>query len=371
MIVGITGQQGFIGYHLSQLITHKYKDSSLLPFDDSLFDNQQHFNEYIAQCDVIVHLAGVNRDPNPQVVFDKNIELTDKLIIALEASDKKPHVIFSSSSQETLDNPYGKAKKQAREQLENWATKSGSSFTGLIIPNVFGPFGKPFYNSFIATFCHQLTHNQQPEVKVDSEVNLIYVCNLVEYIVNAFSAKEGSVTSQIVPFDIRAKVTEVLAKLNEFNNLYVSNCIVPQFKNSFEVNLFNTFRSYIEPSDRKVTLKPNTDNRGSLYEAIKAETGGQMFYSTTKSGITRGNHFHFNKVERFCVISGKGNIKLRKLGTNEVLEYIIDGTQPAYVDMPVLYTHNITNIGDTELITLFWSNEIFNPEKPDTYFEMV
>jgi UDP-2-acetamido-2,6-beta-L-arabino-hexul-4-ose reductase len=368
--VGITGQQGFVGYHLTQLLRTKKDDFEIIAFDDSYFSEESKLTSFVSQCDTIVHLAGVNRHPEPEFVYSENINISKKLINALNASKKAPHIIFSSSTQEEQDNPYGKAKKEAREMLSGWAKENNAKFTGLVIPNVFGPFGKPFYNSFIATFCHQLTHNEMPNIQVDSNVNLIYVGSLAQKISEYIYNPPVEKTIKIEP-DSTIKVSEVLAKLLYFKETYVEKLIVPGFSNSLEINLFNTYRSFIEPTEWQHNLKPNTDNRGSLYEVIKMDTGGQVFYSTTKPGITRGNHYHLHKVERFCVIGGKASIKLRQVGTEKVYEFIIDGTQPAFVDMPVLYTHNITNIGNESLTTLFWSNEIFDPNNPDTYFEEV
>ena len=172
-----------------------------------------------------------------------------------------------------------------------------------------------------------------------------------------------------MPHTSSKKVSEILNLLKDFKTEYIDNGKVPKVDlNSFELNLFNTFTSYISKSYFPRKFKKHTDDRGAFVEIIRAETSGQTSYSTTVPGITRGNHYHTRKVERFAVIKGKASIRIRKINTDEIFEYIIDGQTPAYVDMPIWYTHNITNIGDTELITLFWINEPYNPEDADTYF---
>jgi UDP-2-acetamido-2,6-beta-L-arabino-hexul-4-ose reductase len=367
--VGITGQSGFVGYHLTQLLRQKADAYEIIPFEDGYYSDAKKLCEFAGQCEVIVHLAGVNRDPDPGQVYLKNIELTTRLLEAIGLSSAKPAIIFSSSSQETLDNPYGRAKKEARELLRKWAEKNNASFTGLVIPNVFGPFGKPFYNSFIATFCYKLTQGEEPVILNDSKVSLIYVGNLVKTIAD-FIQKPGS-AEEIVAADHALLVSEVAGLLKDYSQLYLEKHIIPGFENQFQLNLFNTLRSFIPAEKSCFELKPNTDPRGTLFEVVKMNTGGQIFYSTTKPGITRGNHYHTRKIERFCVIGGDAVIRLRRIGTAEVQEYHIKSDKPAFVDMPVLTTHNITNVGSEELLTLFWTNEIFNPEDPDTFFENV
>ncbi len=255
--------------------------------------------------------------------------------------------------------------------LALWAEKNKSFFTGLIIPNVFGPFGKPYYNSVIATFSHQLTHNEEPRIEVDAQLKLIYIDDLVRIIYNSISGKLSEKEFKVL-HNNEIKVSEILTLLKNFKSLYFDEGIFPDLAHPFERNLFNTFVSYIE-IDRffPVKLKQSTDERGSFVETIKLNSGGQVSFSITKPAVTRGNHFHTRKAERFAVIKGKALIQLRRIGTRKVLNFELDGKVPAYVDMPVWYTHNITNIGNDELYTVFWINEFFNPEDPDTFFETV
>ena len=374
--VGITGQPGFVGTHLFNTFGLYPDEFERVPFEDAYFQNDAELYLFVKQCDVIVHLAAMNRHPDPQVIYETNLKLVNQLIEALEREQVKPHVLFSSSTQEEKENEYGKSKREGRTLLEKWAKRNNASFTGMVVPNVYGPFGQPNYNSFIATFCHKLTHGETPHVIQDSAVRLIYVGNLCNHILNKIRAVQKSTLPVIerdeVSYDFDKKVTEILSMFEIFKNLYVDKGYIPELKDRNEVNLFNTFRCYIDIATYyPVKLEQHADNRGVFVETIKLGIGGQVSFSTTVPGITRGNHYHTRKIERFTVIKGKARIQLRKIGTNEVLDFYLDGKEPSYVDMPIWYTHNITNIGSEELYTQFWINEWYNPDDGDTYFEEV
>ncbi len=372
--VGITGQAGFIGTHLFNFLNLKHDEITTVPFSDDFFNDDTRLKEFAAECDVIVHLAALNRHSDPDVIYDTNIRLVKQLIDALEASGKSTHVLFSSSTQEERDNPYGKSKRDGRLLLEQWARRTGNRFTGFVIPNVFGPFGNPFYNSVIATFSYQLTHNEQPKIVVDADLQLIYVNELTELLYKKIisNAVGPEPERYNVQYTSEHKVSDILLLLEKYKKIYFDEHCFPDLNSVFEVNLFNTFRSYLDHSLRyPAQLKKNSDERGAFTETIKTSLGGQFSFSTTFPGVTRGNHFHTRKIERFIVISGKAVIELRRIGTKEKLRFELDGNQPSFVDMPVWYSHNITNTGDEELITLFWINEFFDPKDPDTYFEKV
>jgi len=410
--IGITGQAGFIGTHLYNTLGLNKEKFERIDFKDEFFLQDEALDAFVKQCDVIVHLAAMNRHNDPDVLYKTNIELVRKLVDSIERTNSKPYVIMSSSLQEERDNLYGRSKREGRELFNQWADRNDAAFTGLIIPNVFGPFGVPFYNSVISTFSHQIANGLEPKIEVDTELKLIYVGDLVEKIIElatkyndsteedkkkAFSENESTAeipestedrerelqckiyNSQLgkperlihVEHMAEYKVTELLEKLKGYREQYQVNGVFPDLSDWFEFSLFSTFRSYIPTEHFPVKYTKHADPRGVYVEAMKFCSGGQAAFSTTVPGITRGNHFHIRKVERFAVIQGKASIKLRKYGTEEVIEYILDGSEPAYVDMPVWYTHNITNIGDTELLTLFWINEFYDPSDPDTYFEEV
>jgi UDP-2-acetamido-2,6-beta-L-arabino-hexul-4-ose reductase len=372
--IGITGQAGFVG-------THLYNELGLVPskyervfFEDNYFSDYKLLCAFVKQCDVIVHLAAVNRHSDSDELYRINVELVILLISAIIKENIKPHIIFSSSTQESLDNPYGKSKLEGRRLFEKWAKEHQASFTGMVIPNVFGPFGLPNYNSFIATFCYKLTHNEEPKIITDSEVDLIYVSSLCKHILSDIDEAGNSdylfIKQKIIQPDFTKKVSEILMLFNIFKEQYFEKGIIPVFSNTNEINLFNTFRSYIDMDKYfPFTLKQNIDERGTFVETIRLGTGGQVSFSTTKPGITRGNHYHTRKIERFAVIKGNAKIQLRKIGTEQVYEYFLDGENPSYVDMPIWFTHNITNVGNEDLYTQFWINEWYNESDPDTFFE--
>lgn len=369
--IGITGQNGFIGRHLfNNLGLHPAKFERVL-FTRDFFESADSLDEFVSKCDVIIHLAAINRNDNQEILYETNLSLTSKLLDALNRTKVKPAVIFSSSTQEELNNLYGKSKKEARELIEAWAIENGAPFAGLIIPNVFGPFGKPFYNSVIATFCYQLANNDHPEVKSDNYINFIYVDDLVKQILQKAEYLVTSVKQESVIINAtdEIRISELLSILQNFKSQYLNDGNIPSLQSQFEVNLFNTFRSFISLDKlfpRKMTL--NTDNRGIFVEIIRLGTGGQISFSTTKPGVVRGNHFHTRKIERFSVIKGSALIQLRKMDSTELFEFHLDGENPAYVDMPIWYTHNIKNTGNEDLYTIFWINEFYNPNDPDTFF---
>jgi UDP-2-acetamido-2,6-beta-L-arabino-hexul-4-ose reductase len=372
--VGITGQAGFIGTHLYNFLNLKKEEIITVPFEDSYFENEDKLKGFVTSCDAIVHLAAMNRHGDPQVIYDTNLRLVRHLITVMEATSSRPHILFSSSTQEERDNLYGKSKRDGRILFEQWAEKNNAGFTGFVIPNVFGPFGNPYYNSVIATFCHQLTHNEQPKIAVDASLQLIYVNELVELFYKKIIAPDrikGAMRFD-VQYTSQKMVSELLLSLESFKKVYFEEHSFPELNSVFELNLFNTFRSYIDLSSyNPVPLKKNSDQRGTFIETTRTSLGGQFSYSTTLPGVTRGNHYHTRKIERFIVIKGKAVIELRRIGTTDILRFELDGEKPSYVDMPVWYTHNITNTGADELITLFWINEFFNPDDADTFFEKV
>ena len=369
--IGITGQTGFIGTHLFNFLNLQKDEVKLVPFEDHFFSKRSELELFVRQCDAIVHLAALNRHNDPQTIYDTNINLVKQLISALDSTGTRPHVLFSSSTQEERDNIFGKSKREGRQLLRQWAEKNGAPFSGMVIPNVFGPFGNPYYNSVVATFSNQLTHDEQPRVEVDAQLKLIYIGDLVRVIWYMIKNRVSDGEFKVLPTD-EAKVTEILTLLQSFKEQYVESGIFPDLSDPFKRNLFNTFVCYIDHSKFfPYKLRLNTDERGSFVETVKLNSGGQISFSTTKPGVTRGNHFHTRKAERFAVIKGKARIQLRRIGTDKIINFELDGNEPSFVDMPVWHTHNITNTGTEDLYTIFWISEFYDPGDPDAFFEKV
>ena len=368
--VGVTGSNGFIGWHLCSTLSLDANKYKLIEFQRDWFNDSLKLDSFITKCDIIVHLAGLNRHSQETAIYNTNIGLAKKLVEAFHRTNFRGQVIFSSSTQESRKSSFGNSKREARELLSNWAKNVGAKFNGLIIPNVFGPFGLPFYNSVVSTFCHQLINHETTIIETNATLNFIYVDDLIKKIIKLFNTE--LVDSINIEHTDSYKVSEILQLLNNFKSKYFEKGQIPYFNNPFEVNLFNTFRSHFNLSCHfPIKYKNNIDERGNFVEIIRLETGGQVSFSTTKQGITRGNHFHIRKIERFSVLKGKALIQLRKVGTDKVFDYYLSGEEPSYVDMPIWYTHNITNIGEEELYTMFWINEFYDPNDLDTYLENV
>ena len=368
--VGVTGSNGFIGWHLCRTLELDTNKFELIEFKRDWFNDSIKLDLFLSNCDIIVHLAGLNRHCEERAIYDTNVGLSVKLVESFKRIVFNGQVIFSSSIQEERNNTFGNSKKAARELFSNWASHSNTIFHGVKIPNVFGAFGVPFYNSVISTFCHQLVNSESPKIENDATLNLIYVNDLVKKIIGLFHSETND--NITIDHTDTYKVSEILELLIKFKTKYFDNGQIPSFNNQFEINLFNTFRSYFNMNTHfPIKYKNNIDERGNFVEIIRLDTGGQVSFSTTKNRITRGNHFHTRKIERFSVIKGKALIQLRKIGTTEVYDYYLSGDEPAYVDMPIWYTHNIKNVGEEELYTIFWINEFYDVNNPDTYFEKV
>lgn len=365
----ITGLVGFVGSHLRDRLSRE-QDIEVPLFEDAYFSQPDKLREVLAGSDTVVHLAAMNRGDENKI-YNTNIELVKKLISALEQIREKPHILFSSSTQIDKDNPYGRSKKQGAELFEQWSKKNSAPVSILVIPNIFGDSGRPFYNSVVATFCHQITHNEEPTIITDGQVNLIYVNELTDFIAEKIEKPPSCFEIVRIQHTSTVMVSEILELLKKFKDSYYNKKTVPQFKNNFERDIYNTFITYMDSVDFEQKPVVHSDNRGSLFEIVKHQGAGQVFFSTTKPGITRGNHYHTRKMEKFCVVKGQGLIKIRRIGTDNVLEFKVSGDNPSSVEMPIFYTHNITNVGNEEMLTLFWTNELFDPNDPDTFYQEV
>lgn len=363
--IGVTGAKGLIGWHLRAYL-HGKPEIETVPSDRAAFASDEALEEFVSRCDAIVHLAGMNRGADDEIE-KTNVDLVARLIRALERSNSAAHVVFASSAHIDRDTAYARSKRKATELLEAWAARSGGRATILVLPHVFGESGKPFYNSVVSTFCHQLAAGDKPEIKVDGALELLHAQRVAEMALDAILSGQ---TGRLAPAGAKMKVSALLVKLRGLADSY-RGMVVPDLRQPIDLDLFNTYRSYLFPRHYPVSPPLRTDPRGELFEAVKTLNGGQSFISTTKPGITRGNHYHRRKVERFLVVQGKAVIRLRRLFSDEVVEYAVDGAAPQYIDMPTLHTHSITNTGPGELVTLFWSHEIFDPMAPDTYAEKV
>jgi len=288
-------------------------------------------------CDAVLHLAGLNR-AQPEEVEAGNAAIADQLIDALESAQCVPHIVYANSTHADSDSPYGRGKAAADERFSTWAAQSGGRYSNVILPHIFGENSVPFYNTVTATLCQQVVNGEEPEINANGKVELLHAGEAVDEMLSLIEKGEsGNTRLQGKPISI----PELYQLIKNYKAAYDANCY-PQFSDRFDVTLFNTYRSFEFPTSFPRALIMNEDQRGVLFEAAKGGGGGQTFLSWTKPGVTRGNHFHRLKVERFLV-------------------------EPEVVDMPTLHTHSIVNTGTEPLLTLFWAHEIFDPEQPDTY----
>ncbi|MDC6466083.1 NAD-dependent epimerase/dehydratase family protein [Flavobacteriaceae bacterium] len=368
MRILISGHNGFLGRHLQRgllTINHNY---SIIFLTKSDFQSVN-LNNKVNHNDIIFHFAGVNRDISDKVVVEKNELINKTLFNTLEKIKFSGKLFFTSSIQENLNTQYGIAKKDARINFSNQSKELGYVFHGLISPNLFGPFCKPDYNSFIATFCFNINNSKEIKIIKDNKIPLIYVNDFISKLLNSIESD-----NEINLNDITHKktVSEVLLLLKKFNEIYLQKGNYPNLESHFELNLFNTFMSYIDiKSFFPKKYKVHEDIRGSFTELIRTNSKGQSSVSITQKNETRGNHYHTRKVERFSVIKGKALIKIREVLSSELIEFKLSGKTPMYIDIPIWNTHNIKNIGDEELITMFWINEHYEDKTADTFIENV
>ena len=363
MKVAVTGAEGLLGWHLRCALHAQGID--VVPVVRRDFASSEVLAGALESPDVVVHAAGANRGVDEEVAAT-NVGLAERLAAAVGASPSIQLVIYLNSTQHVRPTSYGRSKRAAADILGGVA-RSGRGFLDVILPGVFGEHGKPYYNSVVATFCHQLAIGEDLTINDDAELELIHTQDVADGIVDAAKERRsGTVRPTGQPTTVRG----LADKLTEMHASY-DRGVVPPTADSFDRALFNTLRSYRYPGKYPTKLDPKVDQRGRLVELVKADTGGQMFISTTEPGVTRGNHYHRRKVERFVVVDGTATISLRKLFSDDVVTFEVNGQDPVAIDMPTMHTHNITNIGDTQLITLFWADEIFDPERPDTFAESV
>jgi UDP-2-acetamido-2,6-beta-L-arabino-hexul-4-ose reductase len=373
MKIGITGADGFLGFHVRAYL-HALNIHEVRLAKRETFSSRESLEEFVSGLDAIIHLAGVNRGDDKDL-FEGNVGIAEQLVAAMDHTASTPILLYANSTHAEKETAYGIGKRQAGEVFFRWAGTRGTRFINIILPHVFGEFGRPFYNSAVSTFCYQIANGEEPEIHTDSQLELVHAqdmarrcLSIIQEVENGFQNKSGMTKMRLSGVSI--KVSKLLSLLRDMQTTYVSQ-VVPDLSCLLHLQLFNTLRSYLYPQHYPNFLLLRTDNRGTLFEAVKTMQCGQTFISSSKSGVTRGNHFHLRKVERFLVLQGDAEIKIRKLFSNEIKTFIVSGKIPSYIDIPTFHTHSITNLGASELMTLFWSNEIFDANDSDTFSEQV
>ena len=366
MKILITGAKGFVGRNLiAELRNQGFSD--LLEFD--LDTEPSILDDYAHDCQFVFHLAGVNRPKEQAEFMEGNFGFTSLLLEALQKHQNKAPVLITSSVQAAFDNPYGQSKKAGEDLIFKYGKENSVEVFVYRLPNVFGKWCRPNYNSAVATFCHNIANDLPIQINDPNVLmKLVYVDDVVASFIDKL--KNGLTLKcdfeQILP-EHEIKLGDIAGLLHSFKESR-ENLHLPDLNDSFTKKLYSTYLSYLPTDQFSYPLKMNIDNRGSFTEFLKTNDRGQVSVNISKPHITKGNHWHHTKNEKFLVVSGKGVIRFRRIDSEEIIEYFVSGEKLEVVDIPVGYTHNIENVGESDMVTIMWVNEIFDKEKPDTYF---
>ncbi|MDA3884464.1 MAG: NAD-dependent epimerase/dehydratase family protein [Candidatus Delongbacteria bacterium] len=363
----ITGAKGFIGKNLTASFK-EFKDKNL--FLNDIEDSLDTLKEYVQSADIIFHLAGINRPKEESEFTTGNLGSLEQVINFCECNDKKIPIVLTSSIQADYDNPYGVSKKQAEEALISYGMRNNVKVYIYRLKNVFGKWCRPNYNSGISTFTYNIANDLPITVSSkDNVVNLVYIDDIIDEFINLLDRQNVDIEKYYHEIAISYSKTlgEIVDTLNKIKDSR-NDLTLPDMKDGFEKKLYSTFLSYLPKDKFSYDLKMNVDNRGSFTEFIRTENKGQVSVNISKAGITKGNHWHHTKTEKFLVVSGKGAIRFRDINSEEIIEYLVSGEKLEVVDIPPGYTHNISNLGDKDMVTVMWANEAFDPEKPDTFY---
>jgi UDP-2-acetamido-2,6-beta-L-arabino-hexul-4-ose reductase len=339
-------------------------------FRYDLGNDETELRAWLDQADVVFHLAGINRPQSANQYETGNAHFTARICEILRQAGRTPKIVMSSSIQAELDNPYGISKRHAEEALREFAGTTGAAVVIYRLKNVFGKWCRPNYNSVTATFCHNIAHDLPISISDPAkEIELVYVDDVIERFLGelkGFSGPQSCFAADTIP-SARITLGDIAGRIQVYHDMK-NSLMVPDFSERFNQRLYATYLSYVEPGEREYGLNIKSDARGNLAEFIKSRHFGQIFVSRTHSGITRGNHYHHSKTEKFFVIAGEGLIRMRHIEGGDVIEYRVRGEEYRVIDIPPGYTHSITNVGQGEMITLFWASEVLDPDRPDTYF---
>lgn len=365
----ITGSNGFVGRNLTHSLATR-PDLKVIGFD--IDDDESTLAALLAEADVIFHLAGVNRPQNTEEFFTGNTGLTQTLVALLQVQGKKTPLFFSSSTQAAQDNHYGISKREAEEVVFAYGRQCGVPVYVYRLPNIFGKWCRPNYNSAVATFCHNIAHDLPIQIN-DPQVlmNLVYIDDVVNSFVAALDGGEVMPAEYCSVQPVHTIKLGAIAELLHSFRASRTDRSIPDMADPFTKKLYATYLSYLPVEQFSYPLQMNVDDRGSFTEFIKTVDRGQVSVNISKPGTTKGNHWHHSKNEKFLVVSGQGVIRFRRIGCDEIIEYTVSGEKLEVVDIPTGYTHNISNTGASEMVTVMWCNEIFDQQRPDTFFEPV
>lgn len=382
MNILVTGARGFVGKNLCAELKNirdkKDKSFGELQIDEIFeFDVETDpslLEEYCRKAEFVFNLAGINRPKEQSEFMSGNFRFAETLLETLKRHKNSCPVMVSSSTQAALENPYGKSKKAGEALMFQYSKESGAKVLVYRFPNLFGKWCRPNYNSAVATFCHNIAHNLPVTVSNrENQLSLVYIDDLLTEMIAALKGEEHRDEDYCyVPVAHEVTLGQIVDLLYSFRDSR-RTLEVPDMGDTFIKKLHSTYLSYLPDDHFSYPLKMNGDARGSFTEIIRTPDRGQFSVNISKPHITKGNHWHHTKTEKFIVVSGKGVIRFRKIGDPDamVIEYYVSGNKMDVVDVPTGYTHNIQNLGDTDMVTFMWANESFNSEKPDTFFEFV
>jgi len=370
MNILVTGANGFIGRNLIAQLKNESEIDEIYPYD--INTDSYLLDDYCADADFVYNLVGINR-PNENAEFMKgNYAFIVTLLNTLKKYKNACPIMMASSIQAVLDNPYGKSKKAGEDLMLEYSKQTGAKVFIYRFPNVFGKWCKPNYNSVVATFCHNISHDLPINIADPKYVlNLAYIDDVVEELI---AAKEGKANRKDnfcqIPIVYSVSLGELASQLYSFKDsrMYLT---IPKVSDEFTKKLYSTYLSYLQEDGFSYDLKMNSDNRGSFTEFVKTVDRGQISVNISKPGVIKGNHWHQTKHEKFLVVCGSGVIRLRNICSDKILEYFVSAQRLEVVDIPAGYTHNIENLGSADMVTIMWANESFNREKPDTYYKEV
>ena len=368
----ITGADGFIGKNLFwNLKVNGYEDIDCYTRNST----DEELALYTSRCDFVFHLAGVNRPKDESEFRTGNADLTRKIIDNLEKNKNFVPILLSSSTQAGLDNPYGASKREAEQAVFVYGRENDLPVYVYRLPNVFGKWSRPNYNSVVATFCHNISHDLPIQINnAETELHLVYIDDVVEQFQRCMekNIRLGDGEFVIFPphriYDV--KLGEIARLIEDFKESR-KTIEAPLMKEGFAKKLYSTYLSYLPEDKFSYPLEMHVDQRGSFTEFLRTPERGQVSVNISHPGITKGQHWHNSKNEKFLVVKGKGLIQFRKMGTDEIIDYHVSGDKLEVVDIPTGYTHNIINEGDEDMVTIMWANEPFDPEHPDTFREEV
>ncbi|MBE7411784.1 MAG: NAD-dependent epimerase/dehydratase family protein [Leptospiraceae bacterium] len=368
MRVLVTGDNGFISKNLISFLKEKL-EFQVFSFSRDVTD--ENLDSLVKKSDFIFHLAGVNRPKEVSEFKNINVGVTEKICKSLRTTNRKIPIVFSSSIQAELNNDYGQSKLEAEKILLNLENETGSPVFIFRMPNVFGKWSKPNYNSVVATFCYNISHDLPIQINnPETEIILVYIDDVVEKFYSILKSPHDKKEDTVIHPQYKISLGELAKLLYKFRDSR-KNLVTEKVGCGFVRSLYSTYMSYLEPENFKYTLPSYTDERGEFVEMLKTTDSGQFSFFTAKPGVTRGGHYHHTKTEKFLVIKGKAKFGFRHLITNENHTIYTSGDFPEIVETIPGWVHDITNVGEEEMIVMLWANEIFDRSKPDTYSQKV